>query len=385
MPAKASTEPSAGRHEVGLLRPPSVGGPTRTSRRPGPGSAGGRTSRAKARLVATVSARALIMRAAPRRVRRPGGTSPHRADGEQPGAPLRRWPAGPAAPGRSARRCSRRPTGRRCRRTTRTARSGRPRSGSSRTSRTWRHTVTPAATGRRPGCPANRESARGRITPRRRRRQNVTVGNLTATRPPQPWTAPTATDPVAATLRLPGSKSMTARALVLGALAGGPSTLRPAAARPGHRADGRRPARDGRARVDRRRRALAGPAAAAASARPTSTWAWPARSCGSCRRWPGWPTGRSPSTATRTPATGPLGPLIGALRSLGVRIDAAADRRPAAGRARRRPGHRRRGGDRRLRVQPARLRPAAGRARASTGAWWSGTSARRCRPRRTCG
>nr|MDT0657803.1 3-phosphoshikimate 1-carboxyvinyltransferase [Micromonospora sp. DSM 115978] len=52
------------------------------------------------------------------------------------------------------------------------------------------------------------------------------MANLTATRPPQPWSAPTASDPVAATLRLPGSKSMTARALVLSAIAVGPSTLR---------------------------------------------------------------------------------------------------------------------------------------------------------------
>ena len=39
---------------------------------------------------------------------------------------------------------------------------------------------------------------------------------------PVPWTAPTATDPVTATVRLPGSKSMTARALVLSALAARP-------------------------------------------------------------------------------------------------------------------------------------------------------------------
>lgn len=48
----------------------------------------------------------------------------------------------------------------------------------------------------------------------------------------RPWTAPTASGPVAATVRLPGSKSMTARALVLSALAGGPSTIdRPLRAR----------------------------------------------------------------------------------------------------------------------------------------------------------
>jgi 3-phosphoshikimate 1-carboxyvinyltransferase len=41
-----------------------------------------------------------------------------------------------------------------------------------------------------------------------------------------PWTAPTAGGPVEATVRLPGSKSMTARALVLAALSEGSSTLR---------------------------------------------------------------------------------------------------------------------------------------------------------------
>ncbi|HEY8472846.1 MAG TPA: 3-phosphoshikimate 1-carboxyvinyltransferase [Natronosporangium sp.] len=47
----------------------------------------------------------------------------------------------------------------------------------------------------------------------------------TAAGAPIPWTAPVATGPVRATVRLPGSKSMTARALVLAALAEGPSTL----------------------------------------------------------------------------------------------------------------------------------------------------------------
>jgi 3-phosphoshikimate 1-carboxyvinyltransferase len=46
------------------------------------------------------------------------------------------------------------------------------------------------------------------------------------------WIAPTAAGPVAATVRLPGSKSMTARALVLSALADGPSRIdRPLRAR----------------------------------------------------------------------------------------------------------------------------------------------------------
>lgn len=41
-----------------------------------------------------------------------------------------------------------------------------------------------------------------------------------------PWSAPAASGPVTATVRLPGSKSVTARALVLAALAGDSSTLR---------------------------------------------------------------------------------------------------------------------------------------------------------------
>jgi 3-phosphoshikimate 1-carboxyvinyltransferase len=47
-----------------------------------------------------------------------------------------------------------------------------------------------------------------------------------------PWTAPLASGPVTASVRLPGSKSMTARALVLSALADGPSRIvRPLRAR----------------------------------------------------------------------------------------------------------------------------------------------------------
>ncbi|MGC9668881.1 3-phosphoshikimate 1-carboxyvinyltransferase [Planosporangium sp. 12N6] len=48
----------------------------------------------------------------------------------------------------------------------------------------------------------------------------------TPARQPRPWTAPTASEPVTATVRLPGSKSMTARALVLAAVSHGSSTLR---------------------------------------------------------------------------------------------------------------------------------------------------------------
>jgi 3-phosphoshikimate 1-carboxyvinyltransferase len=54
----------------------------------------------------------------------------------------------------------------------------------------------------------------------------------TVTAEPRPWLAPTATGPVSTTVRLPGSKSMTARALVLAALAAEPSVIeRPLRAR----------------------------------------------------------------------------------------------------------------------------------------------------------
>ena len=57
------------------------------------------------------------------------------------------------------------------------------------------------------------------------------------------WTTPHRTAPVDAVVALPGSKSITARALVLAALADGPEPARAAAARPRHRPDGRWPAR----------------------------------------------------------------------------------------------------------------------------------------------
>lgn len=52
--------------------------------------------------------------------------------------------------------------------------------------------------------------------------------SVAAPSPPQPWAAPAAHRPVRARICLPGSKSMTARALVLAALSDGPSTLRAA-------------------------------------------------------------------------------------------------------------------------------------------------------------
>ncbi|GGK01217.1 3-phosphoshikimate 1-carboxyvinyltransferase 1 [Pilimelia anulata] len=51
------------------------------------------------------------------------------------------------------------------------------------------------------------------------------MATQTPTGPPVPWSAPPAPAPVAGSVTLPGSKSMTARALVLSALGAGPSTL----------------------------------------------------------------------------------------------------------------------------------------------------------------
>lgn len=50
-------------------------------------------------------------------------------------------------------------------------------------------------------------------------------GETDASRSDTPWAAPAAHDPVAATVRLPGSKSMTNRALILAALAETPTTV----------------------------------------------------------------------------------------------------------------------------------------------------------------
>ncbi|MET8910738.1 3-phosphoshikimate 1-carboxyvinyltransferase [Micromonospora sp. NPDC004551] len=147
------------------------------------------------------------------------------------------------------------------------------------------------------------------------------MGNLTATRPPQPWTAPTASDPVAATLRLPGSKSMTARALVLGALASGPSTLdRPLRARDtelmagGLRELGAHMSVSDDDRWLVRPNPLAGPAHVDVGLAGTVMRFLPPVA--------GLAEGRVTFDGDPHARTRPLGPLIGALRSLGVRVDA---------------------------------------------------------------
>jgi 3-phosphoshikimate 1-carboxyvinyltransferase len=137
-----------------------------------------------------------------------------------------------------------------------------------------------------------------------------------------PWTAPTATAPVHATIRLPGSKSMTARALVLSAIAAGPSTLaKPLRARDtelmaaGLRAMGTHVSTQDDERWVVRPRVLAGPAAVGVGLAGTVMRFLP----------PVAGLAAGPVTFDGDPRARqrPLGPLVGALRAAGVPIDAA--------------------------------------------------------------
>ncbi|MET7421819.1 3-phosphoshikimate 1-carboxyvinyltransferase [Dactylosporangium sp. NPDC005555] len=138
-----------------------------------------------------------------------------------------------------------------------------------------------------------------------------------------PWTAPTASGPVTATVRLPGSKSMTARALVLGALSLGASTLRgPLRARDtelmaaGLRAMGSHvsTADDNLWLV--RPRPLGGPARIDVGAAGTVLRFLPPVA--------GLADGRVTFDGDQRARTRPMAPLIGALRSLGARVDFTA-------------------------------------------------------------
>ncbi|MFC4106940.1 3-phosphoshikimate 1-carboxyvinyltransferase [Micromonospora zhanjiangensis] len=146
--------------------------------------------------------------------------------------------------------------------------------------------------------------------------------NLTAKNPPQPWIAPAAAGPVRSTVRLPGSKSMTARALVLSAIAAGPSTLsRPLRARDTElMAAGLRTLGAHVSTVDDERwlvrpRPLEGPATIDVGLAGTVMRFLPpvAALADGPAAFDGDPHAR----------VRPLAPLIGALRSLGVRVDAA--------------------------------------------------------------
>ena len=188
------------------------------------------------------------------------------------------------------------------------------------------------------------------------------------------WPAPVAGGPVRATVRVPGSKSVTNRALVLAALADEPDRPAPPARRPRHPADGGSAGARwapgstwaGRCAGPRTTGATWRVAPAPCAGRPGSTAGWPGR----CMRF-------VPPVAAL--ADGDVSfdgdPPPGAARSArccrrcarsACAVDAAAgDLLPftvhGRGGVARRPG---RGG--RERVQPARQRPAAGRLRATT-------------------
>lgn len=138
-----------------------------------------------------------------------------------------------------------------------------------------------------------------------------------------PWTAPTASGPVTATVRLPGSKSMTARALVLGTLSLGATTLRaPLRARDtelmaaGLRAMGSHvsTADDNLWLV--RPRPLGGPARVDVGAAGTVLRFLPPVA--------GLADGAVTFDGDERTRTRPMAPLIGALRSLGARVDYGA-------------------------------------------------------------
>jgi 3-phosphoshikimate 1-carboxyvinyltransferase len=135
-----------------------------------------------------------------------------------------------------------------------------------------------------------------------------------------PWTAPTATGPISASIRLPGSKSMTARALVLASLAAGPSTIaKPLRARDtelmaaGLRAMGTYVSTKDDERWVVRPQSLGGPAQVDVGLAGTVMRFLPpvAGLADGAVTFDGDPRARER----------PLGPLLDALRSAGVRID----------------------------------------------------------------
>ncbi|HEY3009635.1 MAG TPA: 3-phosphoshikimate 1-carboxyvinyltransferase [Micromonosporaceae bacterium] len=148
------------------------------------------------------------------------------------------------------------------------------------------------------------------------------MNNLTATRAPNPWMAPTAGEPVSATVRLPGSKSMTARALVLSAVSVGPSTLRaPLRARDtmlmaiGLRAMGSHVSTVDDDRWVVRPRPLHGPAQVDVGLAGTVMRFLPPVA--------GLADGPVTFDGDKRARERPLGPLVQALRAVGVRIDAS--------------------------------------------------------------
>ena len=193
------------------------------------------------------------------------------------------------------------------------------------------------------------------------------------------WSAPLAPGPVHGVVAVPGSKSVTNRALLLAALSGGPASVSGA---PASRdtalmvgalralgvpveTDGERitfGAHDGLRGGGTVDCGLAGtvmrfvPPAAALADGPVA--------------FDGDPRARERPMAT----------VLDALRALGARVDGDA---PAVHPARHRRDPRRRRGDRRVGVVPVRVRPAALRRRATTRASPCTTTASRCRRSRT--
>ncbi|MFF5226243.1 3-phosphoshikimate 1-carboxyvinyltransferase [Dactylosporangium sp. NPDC000521] len=138
-----------------------------------------------------------------------------------------------------------------------------------------------------------------------------------------PWIAPTASAPVTATVRLPGSKSMTARALVLGALSLGASTLRaPLRARDtelmaaGLRAMGCHVSTSDDNLWLVRPRPLGGPARVDVGTAGTVLRFLPPVA--------GLADGAVTFDGDERSRTRPMAPLIGALRTLGARVDYGA-------------------------------------------------------------
>lgn len=137
-----------------------------------------------------------------------------------------------------------------------------------------------------------------------------------------PWTAPTAHRPVTTTVRLPGSKSMTARALVLAAVSVGTSTLHaPLRARDtelmaaGLRAMGTHVSTVDHQRWVVRPRPLHGPARVDVGLAGTVMRFLPPVA--------GLATGPVTFDGAPRARSRPLGPLVEALRSVGVRIDSS--------------------------------------------------------------
>ena len=135
------------------------------------------------------------------------------------------------------------------------------------------------------------------------------------------WRAPVAQGPVRATLRLPGSKSISNRALLLAALSDWPAVLRgvlkardTSLAIAALRVLGCSPEEYGRT----------SPSLAASlprARRSASTWATPGRSCGSCPPWPRWSPASVAFDGDPRARERPIGALLSALRTLGVSID----------------------------------------------------------------